>query len=329
MVRRTHVFRHLSLALLTVGVVGCSVTSVKDKNETTPISTGFTGVGGQQELPTVDAAGVPNAGEQGSSSSSAKNLTASSQEELLKLHPTPEGTVFTDPDDPDKLDPRLQEAFDKSNIHKTWMSSFTNALAYASRENKPVFVWVHDSRISPPSQHLGTELLYTPEFDAWAREHVIRVMFDCNDKCTDERMGKRREAKLKYLANVPTLFGAKGFPYLIIYSPDGSRVDEWKGYNPTKRDYYFDRIKSSTEAAVKTFAKYKESMKSRGFRDWTGKNGNQIFAKLSRCDDKTKTVWLKEINGHLTKTSFDSLCSDDQAWVNKLRDYFKNRPKDE
>ena len=119
----------------------------------------------------------------------------------------------------------------------------------------------------------------------------------------------------EYVSKAPSMFGVRGTPVLLIMSPDGTKVDTLRGYYNGQSRLYFDQIKNSVKLANQPYEKFKKTLIPKGYRTWTGANGNTWFAKLSRYSEKDQAVWLQEFDGHQNKTSLRSLSEEDRKWI--------------
>lgn len=244
----------------------------------------------------------------------ATQITASSQEEMLNKMDS--GAVFfTDPHNTEADIPGMEEAFAQKKENQRWIQSYATALREAYSTGKPILIWFHHSKGSPPSRKLGEELLQTREFEKWARQNVIRVCYDQAEEFEHERIGKKKQQMQNYVRNAPARFGVRGTPVLLIIAPDGTRTDTMRGYYTGQNRLYFDQIKHSTKLAAKQYEEFKKKLAPRGYRTWTGVNGNTILAKLSRYSDKIQTVWLQEFDGHQTRTFLRNLSEPDRKWI--------------
>lgn len=243
----------------------------------------------------------------------AKQLIATTQEEMMKID---SGAVyFTDAHNPDAYIPGLDEAFEQKKLTQRWYHSYEQALREARREGKAIMIWFHHSAGSPPSKKLGDELFYTKSFETWAKDNIIRVCYDQAETFENERNAQKRRRMRDYVQKAPAKFGVRGSPVVLIYSPDGTKVDTIRGFYSGQTQHYFDQIKNSTNLATERYEEFKEKMKSRGYRSWMGTNGKETFAKLSRYAEKDGTVWLRELDGHIFRTKFTSLSPNDQQWI--------------
>lgn len=242
----------------------------------------------------------------------AQQLTATTQEEMTQ---TDSGAVyFTDAHDPDAPIPGLEEAFAQRKENQRWLQSYPTALREAQSTGKPILIWFHHSAGSPPSKKLATELLHTKEFEEWAKTNVIRVCYDQAEKFENEPVYKKRKKMLEYVQKAPSLFGVRGTPVLLIMAPDGTKVDTMRGYYTGQGALYFEQIKNSVRLAEKQYEEFKKALEPKGYRIWTGTNGNTLFAKLSRYSEKQHTIWLQEPDGRLSKTTLKRLSSADKNW---------------
>lgn len=107
-------------------------------------------------------------------------------------------------------------------------------------------------------------------------------------------------------------------------SPDGSKVDTLRGYYTGQNALYFDQIKNSVKLAKQQYEEFKKTLIPKGYRVWTGVNGNTVFAKLSRYSEKTQTLWLQELDGHQSRTSLKRLSLEDRTWLLEQKESHEN-----
>ena len=252
----------------------------------------------------------------------ATHLTATTQEEMTKAD---SGAIYyTDAHDPDAPIPGLEEAFAQRKENERWIQSYPTALREAQSSGKPILIWFHHSVGSPPSKKLGTELLHTKEFEDWAKKNVVRVCYDQAEKFESEPVYRKRQKMLEYVKKAPSLFGVRGTPVLLVMSPDGSKVDTLRGYYTGQNALYFDQIKNSVKLAKQQYEEFKKTLIPKGYRVWTGVNGNTVFAKLSRYSEKTQTLWLQELDGHQSRTSLKRLSLEDRTWLLEQKESHEN-----
>ena len=74
----------------------------------------------------------------------------------------------------------------------------------------------------------------------------------------------------------------------------------------------------------KTTSPKEKTLIPKGYRVWTGVNGNTVFAKLSRYSEKTQTLWLQEMDGHQSRTSLKRLSLEDRTWLLEQKESHEN-----
>ena len=257
----------------------------------------------------------------------AHQLTATTQEEMTRAD---SGAVYyTDAHDPDAPIPGLEEAFAQRKENQRWIQSYPSALREAQSTGKPILIWFHHSAGSPPSRKLAGELLQTKEFEEWAKKNVVRVCYDQAEKFENEPVYKKRRKMLEYVKKAPSLFGVRGTPVLLVMSPDGSKVDTLRGYYTGQNALYFEQVKNSVKLAGQQYEEFKKTLIPKGYRVWTGVNGNTLFAKLSRYSEKNQTLWLQELDGHQSRTSLKKLSLQDRKWLLDQKEARENNRRNE
>lgn len=221
-----------------------------------------------------------------------------------------EDIEWTDPDNPDAPLPGLEETIAAVRKAGSWEDSYTVARKVAMREGKPLLVWFTDTLRSPLCKFLSGELFSTPEFESWAGEHLVRVRLDFNvqGETEDERL--RKEA---YLETLKKRYKANGLPMVLVMAPDGTVTGRYKGYKRGAPDFYLGRLKSATEAAERHQKKWLANMAEKGYRTWTGRKGNTIFARLLRY--RGGELFLVEPDGRKFRASEENLSENDRLWI--------------
>ncbi|MDB4265437.1 hypothetical protein N9891_01665, partial [bacterium] len=88
-----------------------------------------------------------------------------------------------------------------------------------------------------------------------------------------------------------------------------------RGYsNGTKKEIWGD-LKNAVLTIEHNRDVYERRMAKNGYRQWSGKSTGEIFAKLSRFDEKSGATWLTEPDGNVIKTSVKYLSSKDRGWI--------------
>lgn len=227
--------------------------------------------------------------------------------------------IFTDPDNPDASLPELSKILGQAPTkHPTWEQSETIAKKRAAREGKPILVWFTDTKNSPLSKALDTDLLATPKFNKWASENVIRLRIDANAKFDTKGldMASRDDKIIKignYNEELRKRYKVLGNPSLLILSPGGEVVGRHRGYKRGDAEYIFGVLKQNQIAAANTYAKYRKKLETKGYREWSDTKGRKVFAKLTSYREGTLT--LIEPDGTCSRTSEKKLSQEDQDWI--------------
>ena len=257
-----------------------------------------------------------------SGSTNSKEIEEKAAQDLLSMK-ADENIIFTDPDNPYAEIEELDKAFEMKNERaKQWQQSFWSAMRDARRAGKPVLIWFHDSRFSPASTRLASELLQTDKFEDWARDNIIRIRYDKSAEYKTPQDNQARgiygdlaSRKREYVQKAFEHYNVRGTPHLVILTASGKQVSSWNGYSGGNANHVMARIQKDVDIANKQFSEFKERLRDAHYRDWIGKNGTVLFAQFLRYDPKKKIVWLKEFDGTQFSTSFKSLSAKDQEYV--------------
>lgn len=255
---------------------------------------------------------LPNAGDP-----NASYASASSSAELEKYDNGAEGElIWTDPDNPDADIPGLTAAFENRRQGNGWLANMGRATKLSRREGRPLIIWFHDSVISPKSKTLGAQLLETPAFNDWCKDRVIRLKLDAGAAGDDTARAKSRYS-MQSINDLQHRYGMTHKPALAVVSPRGkivTRIDGFNGYLAEVEQ----ELKDGVAEAETSYEAYKESLRHRGFRDWTSRKGNiTVFAKLQRFDEKNNVVYLKDSGGRITRTRLEHFCADDVDFLDE------------
>lgn len=224
---------------------------------------------------------------------------------------TPDDQIaWTDPDNPDAPLPGLEETLAAVKKSGPWEMSYSAATKIAMREGKPLLVWFTDTQRSPLCKFLSAELFSTGEFDSWAREELVRLRLDFNVQGETEDEELRKKA---YLESLKKRYKANGLPLVLVMAPDGTVTGRYRGYKRGEPDFYFGRIKSAVQVAAQHQEEWVKKMEREGYRRWTGKRGNTIFARLLRY--REGELLLVEPDGRKFKAAEKNLSDEDRLWI--------------
>lgn len=254
----------------------------------------------------------------------AKQIEAKSTEDMLRIA-SPDKLFFTDPDDPYADIKEIDEAFAAARDRKfNWHQSYQTALREARRNGKPILIWFHDSRNSPSSISLGQEVLSKSDFDAWAKNNLVRIRYDRSERFNPEPGQTANEVSKKelYVKRAFEHFGVRGTPALVMLTPDGQYITTLKGYKSGNNRMMIDQIRHNARIGVKQHEDLKKRLSGTGYRTWTGTNKTTIFALPVKFDEQSRTVWFKEYDGTITKTDISLLKPSDRA---RITEHFASR----
>ncbi len=200
----------------------------------------------------------------------------------------------------------------------SWLSSYQEARRESMREGKPILMWFTrtGSPSSPKCVTLSRELFATHEFGDWAKENVIRLKVDASGGVDNKARFEGAEVdRRKYAEKLKKQYHVLGYPTLVMLQPDGSVYSSERGYSRGGRSELWGKLKNAVLTIEHDREVYERKMAKKGYREWTGSNKGVVFAKLSRFDEKSGTIWLTEPDGNVVKTSTKSISKDDRGWI--------------
>lgn len=107
-----------------------------------------------------------------------------------------------------------------------WMTNYKDALALAAKQDRVVLLDFTGSDWCPPCMKLHEDIFEKPEFSAFAKEKLVPVMIDFprSKELSPELKAQNEELAKKY--------GVRGFPTLILLTPQGKEITRKVGYFP-------------------------------------------------------------------------------------------------
>ncbi|MFD2255446.1 thioredoxin fold domain-containing protein [Luteolibacter algae] len=232
-----------------------------------------------------------------------------------------EDIVFTDPDNPDAGIPEL-ESLMAAPKKGPWEESITIARQTAAREGKPILIWFTDSARSPMCKALSAELFATKEFGKWAEDKVVRLRIDSNvsvddpDLSLDEKVNRQVEMK-DYVKRLKKRYKVLGHPFVLMLNPSGEVIGRYRGYKRGEADYFWGLIKQGEVASSTAYKSWRKGLEDKGYRDWEGKGGRKVFAKL--VSYSKGTLVLIEPGGERYKTHESKLSRKDRKWIDEQK----------
>ncbi len=233
--------------------------------------------------------------------------------------PTPrEDIVFTDPDNPDAGIPEL-ETLMAAPKKGPWEESETIARQIAAREGKPILIWFTDSARSPMCKALSQELFGTREFGKWAGKHLVRLRVDSNiaankeSDMTMEEWDNAKAAVRDYVKRLKKRYKILGHPSVLMLNPSGEVIARYRGYKRGDADYFWGLIKQGEASSSAAYESWRKDLEGKGYREWEGRRGEKVFAKLVNYSEGT--LFLIEPGGNRYKTTEEKLSSKDRKWI--------------
>ena len=108
-----------------------------------------------------------------------------------------------------------------------------------------------------------------------------------------------------------------GLPTVIVLTPSGEVAEQYRGYTQGQKKPYIQRLKDRILTEKHNEKIWRKGMKAKGYRVWTGRNGQQLFARLTRY--RNGDIVLVEPDGRKSKTSELQLSKKDRDWLDKQR----------
>lgn len=246
----------------------------------------------------------------------ADTMRVTTEAELKKVDNGAEGElIWTNPDDPDADIPGLTAAFENRRNGNGWLNNLGRGIKLARREGRPLLIWFHNSVTSPKSKQLGTHLLETEQFDLWCKDRIVRVKLDAGASM-DESITHNTRYSMSSINNLARRYGLQHYPALVVIDPRGKITDRIDGFNG-----FLAEVEEQLEQAVKdaetSYTTYKEKLRSKGYRDWTSRKGEKLFARLQRYDEQNSAVYLREPGGRVSRTRLERFCKADIDYLNQ------------
>lgn len=295
----------LSVLLCCLLVAACSTHKELDERPANPLS----GEQGQQLAGFTANPLLPGGGGLG-----AETMKVTTEEELKKVDNGAEGElIWTDPDNPDADIPGLTAAFENRRKGNGWLNNLGRGIKLAKYEGRPLLIWFHNSVTSPKSKQLAAHLLETEKFNIWCKDRIIRVKLD-GGAGMDETGGDNARYSTGSITNLARRYGLQHIPALVVINPRGkicTRIDGYRGFLAEVET----QLVHGVEQAEQSYATYKKELMGRGYRDWTSRRGEKLFAKLQRYDDKKGVVYLREPGGRVSRTRLERFCKADVNYL--------------
>ena len=232
-----------------------------------------------------------------------------------------EDIVFTDPDNPDAGIPELQNLM-AAPKKGPWEDSFTIARQTAAREGKPILIWFTSSSNSPMCKALSAELFSKAAFGNWAEKNVVRLRVDSNVTVEDKTLSmddtaNRKTDMKRYVEKLRKRYKVLGYPSLYMLNPSGEVIARYRGYKRGDADYFWGLMKQGVASSNAAYKEWRTKLEGKGYRQWEGRRGKKIFAKLINYSDGN--LVLIEPGGERFKTNESNLSKKDRKWIDEQK----------
>ena len=119
---------------------------------------------------------------------------------------------------------------------KVWMTDYAAAKAKAVEEQKPLLLEFTGSDWCPPCMRMAEEVFSQPAFAAYAEENLIAVKLDF------PRRKEQSEALKSQNQSLAEAYGVRGFPTVILVTPEGEVINKDVGYRRGGAEKYVARL---------------------------------------------------------------------------------------
>ena len=234
------------------------------------------------------------------------------------LNVTPEEDIFyTDPDSPETAIPELATLLSAPQ-RGPWEESETIARQRSMREGKPLLIWFTDSQSSPMCKALSQELFSTNDFGNWATGKLVRLRVDAYVKITDPDLDvstaeDRRIRIIQYAADLKKRYKVMGLPTLVLVSPNGEVVGNYRGYKRGNGQFLWGQLKHGEAVSAESYKGWRTGLEKKGYREWQDRRERKVFARLLSYSKGTLT--FIEPDGTRSRTREESLSDKDRAWI--------------
>ena len=247
------------------------------------------------------------------------NFNVSTSEELEKYdNGSREELIWTNPDDPNADIPELDQAFMNKRHGSGWQDNFSRAVRLSRQHELPLLIWFHDSLLSRKCKQLASDFMNTKEFDDWCRDRVIRLRLDSGAAVGDSTADSAPYSTEKINA-LKKFYGLKKKPAVVVISANGRVAARLEGYSGSVQLYAKD-IGLAVADAQKAYNAHKDTLRTRGYREWRPRSiSRSLFAKLLRVDDTKKIIYLKENGGRVSHFRASDLSQEDTDYLDEMR----------
>lgn len=122
-----------------------------------------------------------------------------------------------------------------------WSGNFNEAQEEAQKTHKMILVNFSGSDWCGPCIRLRKEILETPQFDAYAQDHLVLVRADF-PRQKKNQLSKEQVKRNEALADK---YNAEGkFPFTLLLDENGKVLKTWDGYPDMTTEQFVSQIKT-------------------------------------------------------------------------------------
>ncbi|MDD4933357.1 MAG: thioredoxin family protein [Methylacidiphilaceae bacterium] len=125
----------------------------------------------------------------------------------------------------------------------SWMTDYPKVLKEAKAQKKLVLANFTGSDWCPWCQKLQREVFSTPEFQQYAKQHLVLLEVDFPQR------KPQTEALKQQNKDLADRYHVDAFPTLLLLDPEGQEVASW-GYTPGGAKPFLDRIEQLRQKAT-------------------------------------------------------------------------------
>ena len=184
-----------------------------------------------------------------------------------------------------------------------WEVNPHHAFNLAQRLQRPLLL-LFTGDWNAKSKKLSEEVFATRSFNDFVNEHVVICYLNYPRNRNDAPDALRRWKEQ---------FKVMGYPNLLVFDPDGNVVQDIVGYTTGRPVTYFNELKGIVLPLVDTIEEQKKELRKKGFRDWSNREGNQLFARFIRHGGGLVT--LQGANLETWTIEIDTLSGEDRDLV--------------
>ncbi len=221
----------------------------------------------------------------------------------------------------DDTNPTADIAFDKPFLKPLknkggWGVSFQEARRESLTSGKPIVMWFTNQAAgkSPACKVLSRELFSKSDFKSWSTDRIVPLRIDLNAGAQGiGEQGDETTRKRQYVKKLKKQYRVLGLPTVVVLDPSGEVIDQYRGFRRGQGPEYFQLLKDRVLTQKHNTKIWQKRMAQKGYRLWTGKNGQKLFARLKRYS--AGNLVLVEPNGRKSKTNELQLSQKDRDWL--------------